>query len=555
MTTVTITGAGTTQTATYTLSSSTVAAVNAGTVGTASANPGVYITGSNDTLTNSGVILGGQVNSGSNGALVVNGTGDNVTNQSGGVIQGYGYNVTGIYFVSVGTITNSGTIGSGEGPVANSADGIVLHVGGVVTNAATGTISGGGIFSQGDATITNSGVILGDAIYGGVYLAAGGTVTNLTGGTISYGGAGYGVKIAGAAGTITNAGTITSGSGSGAAVVLSSGYTNRVIVDPGAVFIGTVNGGDAAQATLELASGASAGTITNVASFSNFGTLLFNTSSDWLVAGSSTTGLLSTATIAGFAAGDTLELAGTVTVTGSSTSGGVTQATLSSGGTLTFAGTISGFQVNTSGGVTDLTEQPTCFCRGTRILTDRGERAVEDLRIGDRVRTLTGRTEEPIVWIGYRHLDCQHHPEPQQIWPIRIAADAFGPGVPHGDLLLSPDHAVYVDDVLIPVKYLINNSTISQVPADDVLYYHIELATHEVLLAEGLPAESYLDTGDRAKFANGGEPVRLFPDFSVRTWDASGCAPLIVTGPQLNAVRRRVNERAATVEWRAAAAA
>jgi hypothetical protein len=59
-----------------------------------------------------------------------------------------------------------------------------------------------------------------------------------------------------------------------------------------------------------------------------------------------------------------------------------------------------------------------------------------------------------------------------------------------------------------------------------------------------LPAESYLDTGDRSRFANGGQPIMLHPNFSARAWEALGCAPLIVTGPRLIAARRRVNAHA-----------
>ncbi len=70
--------------------------------------------------------------------------------------------------------------------------------------------------------------------------------------------------------------------------------------------------------------------------------------------------------------------------------------------------------------------------------------------------------------------------------------------------MLSPDHAVFVDDVLVPVRHLINGSTIVQEPVAEVTYYHVELATHDVILAEGLPCESYLDTGNRAVFVNGG---------------------------------------------------
>jgi collagen type I/II/III/V/XI/XXIV/XXVII alpha len=65
-----------------------------------------------------------------------------------------------------------------------------------------------------------------------------------------------------------------------------------------------------------------------------------------------------------------------------------------------------------------------------------------------------------------------------------------------------------------------------------------------MLLAEGLRAESYLETGDRSNFANGGVLVRLFADFSAQKWETLGCAPLIVTGPKLGAVRRLIAERA-----------
>ncbi len=78
-------------------------------------------------------------------------------------------------------------------------------------------------------------------------------------------------------------------------------------------------------------------------------------------------------------------------------------------------------------------------------------------------------------------------------------------------------------------------------------YYHVELPAHGVLLAEGLPAESYLDTGDRTNFANGGGPIALHPDFASRVWEAEGCAPLVVTGPVLDATRRWVNALSAAV--------
>ncbi len=180
-----------------------------------------------------------------------------------------------------------------------------------------------------------------------------------------------------------------------------------------------------------------------------------------------------------------------------------------------------------------------CYLRGTRIATPTGERAIESLAAGDLVLTGSGEVR-PIVWMGHRHLDCRRHPKPRDMWPVRVRCDAFGPGRPHRDLLLSPDHSVFVDDALIPVRYLINGATIVQEMADSVTYWHLELDRHDVILAEGLPCETYLDTGNRGAFANGGPPVHLHPDFALRIWDAEACAPLVLAGPRLMAARRRL---------------
>jgi hypothetical protein len=95
-----------------------------------------------------------------------------------------------------------------------------------------------------------------------------------------------------------------------------------------------------------------------------------------------------------------------------------------------------------------------------------------------------------------------------------ITLGAFGPDLPRRDLFLSPDHAVYLRGVLVPIRLLINGRTIAQVPVDKVTWYHVELSRHDVLLAEGLPAESYLDTGNRGMFENGGQPLMLHPDMA-----------------------------------------
>ena len=95
-----------------------------------------------------------------------------------------------------------------------------------------------------------------------------------------------------------------------------------------------------------------------------------------------------------------------------------------------------------------------CYVRGTRIATPRGELAIEQLAVGDSVLTAAG-TPAPIVWIGHRRIDCRRHPQPDKVWPVRIRADGFAPGMPRRDLLVSPQHALYPDEVLIPARCLI----------------------------------------------------------------------------------------------------
>jgi hypothetical protein len=188
-------------------------------------------------------------------------------------------------------------------------------------------------------------------------------------------------------------------------------------------------------------------------------------------------------------------------------------------------------------------EAAPCFASGTRIHSDHGEVPVEALHERDRVVLARGRTA-PVIWLGHRHVDCRRHSKPHEVWPVRVAVDAFGAKQPRRDLWLSPDHAVFTNGVLIPIRYLVNGATIVQEPADEVTYWHVELPQHDVLLAEGLPCESYLDTGNRGAFENGSGPTMLHPDFAMQVWEKASCAELVLSGARLYAARSHVHERA-----------
>ena len=159
---------------------------------------------------------------------------------------------------------------------------------------------------------------------------------------------------------------------------------------------------------------------------------------------------------------------------------------------------------------------PHCFLKGTQILTPRGERAIEDLRIGDLVTTVSGEAKT-IKWIGRTRFErggqeCGG----QESWddaaaPIRIVRGAFNGDLPHRDLYVSFGHRFLINGLLIPAFDLVNGHSIVRLrsTSSDVLeYLHIELKDHDVILANGVPAESL--EGNAREFDNFDEYVALY---------------------------------------------
>jgi hypothetical protein len=491
-----------------------------------------------------GVEIGGSAGSVVNGGIIEGGSSGVDLRAGGSVANAASADITGAL---IGV-----WIGSGAGTVVNDyrisgifLAGVSLGSGGSVTNATSAFITGYyGVEIGGSAgSVVNDGTIIG-AIFDGVYLRSGGSVTNAASGSIT--GASFGVDLP-AGGTLTNAGTIGGGT-LGEAVTFGGTGTNRLVLDPGYGFSGLVSGSTSASNTLELASAASSGAVSGLGTeFVNFGPIVFDAGAEWSIAGN-TAGLAGT--ISGFALGDTIEVTG-VTATGSSFVGGVLTLHESVGSaTLDLPGTFSSaanFNVANNAQGTEVTVA--CFAAGTRVLTVAGEVVVEALAPGDVLGTMSGRLRR-VRWIGYRRIELARHAKPQDVLPVRVQAHAFGPGVPYGDLLVSPDHALFLDGVLIPARYLINGATVRQEAVEEVEYYHVELDLHDVLLAEGLPCESYLDTGNRAAFANGRDEVMLHPDFALKVWETKACAELVVNGPRLEAAKGLLLARAETLGHR-----
>ena len=421
---------------------------------------------------------------------------------------------------NTGTLTVGGTGGPGVITIDGSSSLLVDGSGTIGGTAGAGTVIVGGASTDtallallGTLTIGATGqVILGDALStvraSAVSLEAGATLSGA--GTVSGDGGGNGTVMFA---TVANDGVIAAENG---ALLIYGPVSGS----------GHLLAGDNATLTLQAAVGAGQSVGFGV----NAGVTLDDATAFQGI-------------IKGFAAGDRFDLASTVASRAVWNAGTLTIDTTDGPLALNVEGTFAAnaFTVQSDGlggTVVDLA----CFASGTPIATPTGERRVEDLSVGDLVTTIDG-VPRPIVWVGRRRVDIARHPSPEAVRPVWISRHAFGRNKPMCDLYLSPDHAILFEGVLIPIKYLINETNVSQANASSVVYHHIELQAHDIILASGLPAETFLSTSDRSMFETNSGPVHLHPDFARpdEGWldaslvrDALACAPLVVTGPQVD---------------------
>jgi uncharacterized repeat protein (TIGR03803 family) len=175
-----------------------------------------------------------------------------------------------------------------------------------------------------------------------------------------------------------------------------------------------------------------------------------------------------------------------------------------------------------------------CFLAGAQIATPAGETAVERLAVGDMVLTHRGEARR-IVWIGKGRVLATRG-QRNAATPVIVCKGALANNVPHRNLRITKGHSLYIDGVLIPVEFLVNHRSILwDDRAQEVTLYHVELETHDVLLANGAPAESYRDDGNRWLFQNANSGWDLPPQ--------EPCAPVLMGGPIVDAVWRRLLER------------
>lgn len=482
-------------------------------------------------------IFGGQIGDGS--------TTWSLTNAAGGIISD-------TTIALPGGLTNAGLLEADTNgalvldSVINNAGGTILATGGLGTGTGTVDITGGDIIggtlatSNGGLIVLSGSVVL-DGTAAPLTIAAGTTVQAYT---TAYS-APFSFNVGATldmTGTIHSLGTLAEPFDPGGGIVPSGVTTNHgLYYGSGAITNAIVNDGTilAQGGTLSL------GTVTGSGSLAidPGSTLLVDQSTETVNFQGQAGGVLAVQTgnaltpngaftggLANLVVGDTIDLIGLSLQSAAPIDGGSTLAVSLAGGT-----TLDYGLSNLAPGASFLVAP--AFAAPTESYTFSYTDNAGDSGTGSFSAIIVNGTADLADLKAFSFTLDSPNPAPEQVLPIRIAAHAFGPGLPTRALSLSPDHAVFVDGVLIPVKYLVDGHAITRRAAARVTYYHVELPRHDLLLAEGLATESYLDCGDRGLFAGAGDVITLHPDFATRAREAAGCAPLIVSGPALDAAR------------------
>jgi hypothetical protein len=504
----------------------------------------------------SGEVTAGVVNAQANASATVESSATLTVNDDLAAASGATLTVSGKLNVDGASAVTSSDVIDVQGGAMTTGSIVAAGQGGATTDATYNITDGsltvtGALTSLGDTiTVDDSQLsVSGEATLGGDALAAidGAMVTLLESAAVSANtftvDAASSIELGGAAAAAAGTFWLASGrfSGSGVITAPSIVIDGRLVVNPGEAE--TLNGALSGAGEVEIDDGA----LTLAGDPSHTSSIVFDGGGALSIAPAAIDDAGAFApTIQGFGQGDTVDLMGLVggAIESQVASGGETLVTLRGmvGGVsateqLTFdSASLAGMLSSDGGAAGTLVEMSVaCFARGARILTDQGEVAVEDLCIGNLVVTAAGALR-PVRWIGHRKVNLSRHPYPAAVLPVRVCRGAFGDELPHCDLWLSPGHNVAYDGVLIPISALINGVSVAAIDMDWIEYWHVELDSHDILFAEGLPAESYLDCGNRSAFSNGGAFIDAHPDFAPKHW-ADTCLPLRTAGPRVVAAK------------------
>lgn len=399
---------------------------------------------------------------------------------------------------------------------------------------------GGGSVTASGQNVTNASLSFGQSLIGlaNPYIVTSKNGANLTiDTTSSVIGALTGTRYTADGGTIN----IT---GNNAISALSGG--DYFIRNGGTINLGTINGDSNSISAL---SG------TNIQFQTGGGTLV--------VTPGSNVSILTFNSVTGFEnTGATIKIPGAGKVTNATYDGTDTNITTDSGITLKIRGNFTAANNNlyqvTDGNNLYISSTPTnststegnlvCFLAGSMILTLRGPVAIEVIQVGDQVVTFDWKNNENVIrtvkWVGKAHHTVLSNVYDDAAgYPVRIKKDAFADKVPYKDMLITPEHCLFIEGGFIPVRMLVNGGSIyydHSIRSYD--YYHLELEEHSVITVDGVLSESYLNTANHECFEQSGNVISL--KIGTKTWESDAAAPLMTFRDKVESIYHRIKERA-----------
>ncbi len=377
--------------------------------------------------------------------------------------------------------------------------------GAVTIVAAAGTLSPNVLYVGGTATIAS-----GASLLAGMTINVDGGNATLTSGFVASG-------LSGTTVNLDNGGTFSNGVSlisalSGTTVDFGTGGGTFVANGGGAIINlsgTTINGFDASTDTLSF-TGLPEDSVANY-------TITTSGGSQTITALDASGGTIATATVAGTS---------------------FTDGTYSSSG----AGPLTVADTGTT--LTIVAGPSVCFLPGTLIQTVSGEVAVENIRVGDQVVVHGSDSAGEVVWVGSKHVRARTDiPLDMAGYPVRVLQNAIADSVPHKDLLITPEHCLFLEGKLVPVRMLVNGRNVFyDTSITSYHFYHVETAQHSIIYADGMPTETYLDTGNRRSFQQPAGTARL--PGRVKSWAEDAAAPLAVEQAFVEPLFRMIEARA-----------
>lgn len=174
----------------------------------------------------------------------------------------------------------------------------------------------------------------------------------------------------------------------------------------------------------------------------------------------------------------------------------------------------------------------TCFLEDCDVLTPYGYKNITEIKSGSYI--IADGEAVKVLEIGVGTTKAINNvPLDLSGYPVCITKNAFGENKPNKDIHLTPEHSVYMNGFLIPIRLLVNDVSIYyDTEIEYFEYYHIICEKHTIVDVNGLDAETYYNTGNSFKFKN-----------NIPQVESDIFSQILVSGPEFDEVVTLVSEQ------------